>query len=105
MLQPNQSAVVQMGKDGGDRAASALLPPGQFGSPSAWLKVLEQDLVHAVAGRIDFQQNFAKVGLAYCLVSHKNCLLRLLSNRDVGAALVAALPADSGTHKECPYVF
>jgi hypothetical protein len=50
-----------MGKDGGDGAASALLQPRQFGSPGARLKVLEQNLIHAVVGRIDFQQDFAKV--------------------------------------------
>jgi len=50
-----------MGKDGGDRAASAALQPRQFGSPGTRLKVLKQNLIHAVVGRIDFQQNLAKV--------------------------------------------
>jgi hypothetical protein len=61
ILQPNQTAVVQMGKNGGDGTASALLPPGQFGSPGARLKVLDQDLIHSVVGSIDFQQDFANV--------------------------------------------
>jgi len=50
-----------MGKNGGDGTASALLPPGQFGSPGARLKVLDQDLIHSVVGSIDFQQDFANV--------------------------------------------
>ena len=50
-----------MGKDGGDGAASALLQPGQFGSPGARLKMLEKNLIHAVVGRINFQQDLAKV--------------------------------------------
>ncbi len=50
-----------MGKDGGDGAASALLQPRQFGSPGARLDVLEQNLIHAVVGRIDFQQDLSKV--------------------------------------------
>ena len=61
MLQPNQTAVVQMGKDSGNGAASAVFQPGQFGSPGARLKVLKQDLIHPVVGRIDFQQDFANV--------------------------------------------
>ena len=55
MLQPNQTAVVQMGKDGGDGAAFTRLQAGQFGSPSARLKVLKQKLIHAVVSLIDFQ--------------------------------------------------
>ena len=50
-----------MGKDGGDGAAAALFQPRQFGSPGARLKVLEQNLIHAVIGRIDFQQDLANV--------------------------------------------
>jgi len=50
-----------MGKDGGDCAPSALLQLRQLGSPGVRFKVLEQNLIHAVVGRIDFQQDVAKV--------------------------------------------
>ena len=64
MLQPHQTAVVQMGKDGGDGTPSMPFQPGRLGSPGARLKALKQELIHAAVGCIDFQQDFANVGFA-----------------------------------------
>jgi hypothetical protein len=66
MFQPNQAVVMQMGKDGGNGAACAPVQAGQFGSPSAWLEVPKENLIHAVAGRVGFQQNLADVRLTFC---------------------------------------
>jgi len=61
MLQPNQTAVVQVGKDGGDGAALAALLPQEFGTPRGRREMLEEDLVHSVIGRVCFEQTIAKV--------------------------------------------
>jgi len=55
MFQPNQAAVMQMGKDGGNGAAFAPVQAGQLGSPGARLEVLKENLIHAVAGRVGFE--------------------------------------------------
>jgi hypothetical protein len=55
-----------VGKDGGNGAAFAPVQAGQLGSPGARLEVLKENLIHAVAGRVGFQQNLSDVRLTFC---------------------------------------
>lgn len=58
VFQPDQAAVMQVGKDGCDGAA---LASERSGTPCVGIKVLEEKLVHRIIGSVDFEQHFANV--------------------------------------------
>ena len=69
-LQPNQAIVVHVGKNRRDRATFCSFHARSFRSPGARIQVFEEKLVHAVVGRVGFQQNFAKAGGCRASASH-----------------------------------
>ena len=56
--QPLPPDIVDVGEDGSDGAS---LRTGEFCLPGARIEMLEDELVHALVGRPNLEQNFAEI--------------------------------------------
>jgi len=61
VLEPYQAAIVQMGEDCGDRAATSLFT-GRIRAPGPRIEIREQELVHGVVDGIGFEEDVANFG-------------------------------------------
>jgi len=69
-FEPYQAVVVHMGEDSCDGAAILPIQPWRLSTPRAPINVFEEELVHAVIGRVGFQQNLANFGIDRGLIRH-----------------------------------
>lgn len=71
VFEPPETAVVQVGEDGGDGAPVAAsfvgIPPRRRGAPRARIKMHEQKLIHRVVYGIGFEEDLRNIAAFGCL--------------------------------------
>src|ERR671924_1132345 len=92
-LEPYQTVVVHMSKDGRDCAAVFPIQPRRLRTPCAPIDVCEEKLVHPIIGGIGFQQDLADFGIGRGLSRHERIISGTVSCGSVSKLIYAQDPA------------